>query len=247
MLLDRFSGRKRASQGSPPAQFPVITFCGVFMNNSLLSDLIRKERKANRKETVLYGSCINDSDYNVSKRVNGVDVLCPAYKAWHSMVSRCYSKSVQASQPTYKDVIVCNDWLRFMEFRSWWIVNNVDGWHLDKDIIGFRNKEYSPDNCIYIPSWLNGFVLSCDSGVGSYAIGATFRKKINKFEARCRDSFSKNSIYLGYFDDEISAHLAWLEFKISVAESLKNKMDEIDSRIFNCVISIIKSKQKYKP
>jgi len=209
------------------------------MNNSLLSDLIRKERKANRKETVLYGSCINDSDYNVSKRVNGVDVLCPAYKAWHSMVSRCYSKSVQASQTTYKDVIVCNEWLRFMEFRSWWIVNNVDGWHLDKDIIGFRNKEYSPESCIYIPSWLNTFTIGCDSTRGEFPIGVDYHKKSNSFRSRCRNPANGSREEITGFKTPEDAHLAWRARKLELALELKPLMDEIDQRIYARVVEII--------
>lgn len=188
------------------------------------------------KRTPVYGVGINDSDYATQSVVDGVKVICPAYSAWKSMLYRVYSKASLDRNPCYKGVVVCDEWLRFMSFRKWWIEHHVGGWCLDKDIIGCGHT-YSPSDCIYIPNWINTITSDVASSRGDLMIGVSLSGK--KFRANCRHPFGDIPRHIGYFDNEIDAHLAWRRRKTEVINSLKSKMDEIDIRIHGRLIEII--------
>ena len=61
----------------------------------------------------------------------------PVYRAWHGMLFRCSTKN---TQETYNDCSVCEEWLRFSNFKRWFDENYIDGFQLDKDILVKGNK-----------------------------------------------------------------------------------------------------------
>ena len=153
------------------------------------------------------------------------------------MLQRCYSEEYHHRYPTYIGVKVCDEWLSFMAFRKWWVENQVDGWHMDKDVLS-DDRIYSPDTCIFVPAWLNTFTIDSWASRGEWPIGVCFDRRRRKFESRCRHPFGKNE-YLGHFSTPDEAHAAWLARKIEIANELKHLMDDIDARIFPRVIEII--------
>lgn len=195
------------------------------------------------KVRMVQGFGINDADYYVTSLLDGKRVLCKAYEAWSSMLKRCYSPKNIKVQPTYRGVIVCDEWRSFMSFRCWWIKNHVDGWSLDKDILS-DSRVYSPDTCIYVPQWLNTFTIDCLSSRGAYPVGACKRKHLDRFMSSCRNPETGNSEYLGDFSSAIDAHRAWINRKLEIAASLKGEMDCIDQRIYKRVVEIIKRKRE---
>ena len=186
-----------------------------------------------------YGFGINDANYVVRPDVNGRQVTCPAYRAWRDMIKRCYSAKLHAMFPTYVDVNVCKEWKSFMAFRAWWIDHHVDGYQLDKDLIG-DGKLYSPETCIYVPQWLNNFTIDSRASRGDFPIGVSYDKRSGKYVARCSNPFGKIE-RLGFFDCQDQAHMAWLSRKLEIAAELKPMMDEIDERIYQKVAEIIKN------
>lgn len=74
----------------------------------------------------------------------------PSYEAWRGMIRRCYDTAVHEKHPTYKDCTVCSEWHNYQNFASWFDLNNVDGYDLDKDIKIDGNKLYSPDTCLFV-------------------------------------------------------------------------------------------------
>lgn len=74
-----------------------------------------------------------------------------SYQTWKDMIIRCYGNRERG----YKDCKVCDEWLKFSNFKKWFDENYKEGYVLDKDIINFGNKEYSPNNCIFVPSAIN--------------------------------------------------------------------------------------------
>lgn len=163
------------------------------------------------------------------------------YIVWYNILQRCYSEYAPTNNPTYKDVTVCDEWLTFSNFYKWWKSNKVDGWHIDKDLLVAGNKIYSPDTCIYIPRELNNFANASEATRGlSKLIGANFHKRDSKFEGHVSDGSGKK-IYLGRFDDAISAHNAWYSKKLELAQDYKELCDSIHPDIFNGLISKIKS------
>lgn len=123
-----------------------------------------------------------------------------------------------------------------MCFRGWWLANHVDGWHLDKDILSDL-MVYSPSTCLFVPQWLNKFITS--GGANSGVIGASIHASSGKVRARCSDPMTGRVIFLGLYDNEESAHEAWIDKKLTMALECKNVMDGIDKRIHARVVEII--------
>ncbi len=72
------------------------------------------------------------------------------YVCWVSMIKRCYDKKTQEARPTYKGCTVCDEWLSFNSFYSFYLLNYKPGFHLDKDKRVKGNKVYSPETCEFI-------------------------------------------------------------------------------------------------
>tara|TARA_R110001632_G_scaffold166585_1_gene285028 strand:- start:1076 stop:1714 length:639 start_codon:yes stop_codon:yes gene_type:complete len=109
-------------------------------------DILRGKVKDRSKPTVYGVGFIGVGGYK--SIINGS--RSRSYNIWVSMIQRCYSKKCQATNPTYKDCSVCDDWLDFQVFAKWFDDNYVDGYHLDKDIKNKGNKIYSPENCLFV-------------------------------------------------------------------------------------------------
>ena len=179
----------------------------------------------------------NDADYAVNIRIGGKRGMCPAYRAWTSMLHRVYSSKFHERQPTYINTNVCEEWKSFMTFKMWWLDNHTVGYQLDKDIISDDNL-YSPETCIYIPSWLNKFTTNSGAARGELPVGVSYDKPSGKYAAQCSHPFGEYE-YLGYYSDAEQAHQAWRNRKLKIAAELKSKMDDIDVRIYPRIIEII--------
>lgn len=187
---------------------------------------------------LIYDFGVNDEKYVTCPKIDGVSVTCPAYSAWASVIERCHSKIFHEKQPSYIGTRVCDEWKSFTEFRSWWVDNCVDGFEIDKDIIG-DGTMHSPSCCIFVPRWINLFITDRSRNRGEFLIGVDYSKVVGKYRARCRNTLDGSYGHIGYFDDQYSAHLAWRERKLGLAAILKHKMDEVDERIFTRVVEII--------
>lgn len=186
----------------------------------------------------VHGFGVNDANYSTHKRVNGKRMMCKTYETWKDMIKRCYSKKSQQDCPTYIGVTVCDEWRSFMSFHKWWVENNVDGWWIDKDILT-DNRQYSPESCIYVPSWLNTFTIGRDSARGDNPIGASYDKERGLFKASCGNPVTGKVVTIGRFKTPEEAHLAWRARKLEYAAQMKNDMDAIDERIYPRVVEII--------
>lgn len=174
------------------------------------------------------GVATNDADYvtGVKERLpNGErkDVWrCPAYEAWENIITRSHSFKFKQSNPTYKDVTVCPEWLLFSNFRDWWVENNVREWQLDKDILQKGNLVYCPDSCIYVPDYINLLLMDCAAARGDYQLGVSEDR--GKFQSRVRRNGCRK--YLGYFNTPELAHAAWQIGKIEVIKEAIDKYTE---------------------
>jgi hypothetical protein len=83
-----------------------------------------------------------------------------AKKCWHRMVRRCYDDKFHESNTTYFDCEVCEEWLIFSNFASWFKEHYVEGWQLDKDILVDGNRIYSPRTCCFVPQEINSIFTS---------------------------------------------------------------------------------------
>lgn len=205
------------------------------MGTSKKNNSVARRRVVGKK--LVCGVGINEADYGVESIINGKRVMCPAYSSWRSMLRRCYGAKYHHGDPAHTGVKVCDEWLRFMVFRKWWVENQVDGWRIDKDILS-DDGIYSPDTCIFVPVWLSKFTANRGAARGEYPIGSWLCGGRGKFESRCQHPFGGRK-FLGHFSTPEEAHAAWLACKLEIANELKHLMDDIDARIFPRVIEII--------
>lgn len=148
----------------------------------------------------------------------------PAYAAWYSMMTRCYSEQYQKSASTYVGCAVCADWLKFSTFWAWFSENQwYDGSEsvcVDKDIMAKGNRIYHPDACVLVPRSLNNVFTKNQAVRGAYPIGVIFCDKRGCFIAR----LSKNgkTYYLGSFETQQEAFNA---YRMAKEEYIRNLAD----------------------
>ena len=174
-------------------------------------------RKLRTKNKLIHGAGINDADYEVYPKINGKQVMCPYYRTWKAMVMRCYYDKSLERRPTYRGCSVCPEWIYFMKFRAWMMVQDWQGKALDKDLLIEGNKVYSPTTCVFVDQTTNNFTNDHGRAGGDCPLGVYFYKHNGKFMARCGNPFSKKQEYLGLFTCEHEAHLAWKKRKHELA------------------------------
>jgi len=118
---------------------------------------------------------------------------------WENMSMRAVGR-LHPTQVTYRDIFICKEWLDFQNFAEWVVLQpNWDkkGWELDKDILSFGYKLYSPETCVFVPKSLNNFLNDTSSR----------RTGVHKGVRRSGSGFEVSIIYDGilerkYFADE---------------------------------------------
>ena len=185
-----------------------------------------------KPKKLVCGVGINDADYVTQKfeffgRVNGKQKqkqkkvwVCPYYRAWGSMLERCYSAKYQERHSTYIGCTVSDEWLTFSVFKAWMETQNWEDKQLDKDLLLEGNKIYSPETCVFVTQMVNKFTTDSGAARGDCLIGLHWNKEKSRFQARCRNPFTKKREHLGYFTCEQQAHEAWLKRKLELAHEL---------------------------
>lgn len=174
------------------------------------------------------GVGVNDFPGHTSYKdpVSGKLRIRPAYAAWNAMLHRAYSAKTHARCPTYIGCSVHSDWLRFSVFKAWFDINSVVGWALDKDLASPGNKVYGPENCRYVPPYLNLIVTDSAATRGEWPLGVTRLARGVKYQSSCRAD--GRQVRLGSFDCPLSAHRAWQEKKAEVVdEALRRYIKEL--------------------
>lgn len=93
------------------------------------------------------GIGINDADYDVSKDGR---ITCQYYKEWSQLLYRLDKFGST----------VCDEWRRFSTFKTWMKQQDWEGKSLDKDLLGRKQRHYSPENCVFISHKLNTLIAS---------------------------------------------------------------------------------------
>lgn len=198
-----------------------------------------------KNKKLVQGVGVNDADYVVQKmeEVGCIDGkrkrkfvwICPYYKVWKNMIDRCYSLKIQEKSPTYKGCTVSEDWLTFSNFKGWMMAQDWKDKQLDKDLIIEGNKTYSADACVFVTQMVNLFTLYRGNDRGEWLVGVSWHKGEGKFQAHCRNPFTKKQEYLGLFNCEHEAHEAWLKRKLELARELA--AIQTDQRVAKALIS----------
>lgn len=156
-------------------------------------------------KTIIYGVATYEKDK--------INKGCPYFSRWRDMISRAYDTNLHQRFPTYKDVSVCKDWLEFEKFKMWMETKEFKELYLDKDIIKIGNKEYSPDLCWFVPSYINNLILTRDKSRGLYSLGVS-KTNLNGYEyfvSKTHDSKGKTKY--AYRKSEIESHRVWQLWK----------------------------------
>lgn len=147
-------------------------------------------------------------------------------KLWISINERCkLGGSFQKKRPTYIGCTNC--FSDFQEFAEWcqhqygYINKEENGnyWAIDKDLIEYGNKIYSPEKCLFVPTRINTLLIASNASMYEYPLGVTWDKQRKKFRANCSNGSGKSQ-YLGLFTDPQEAHHAWQKAKIQVMEDI---------------------------
>ena len=196
------------------------------------------------KNKLVYGVGINDADYKLyiveelpktnGKQKQKIIWECPFYSRWKHMLRRCFCNELKTKHPTYKDVTCCKEWLTFSNFKSWMEQQDWEGKALDKDLLVYKNKIYSPETCVFIEEPLNLFLTLRGRDRGKYPIGVSYRtdpKRVNPLKhpyiAHIKDrGYTK---HLGCFSTPEEAHKAWQKAKIKKAQDLA--VSQTDERV----------------
>ena len=146
----------------------------------------------------------------------------PAYSTWCNMLSRCYDKNY-IDPHLYENSTVHEDWHCFQTFAEWYYDEisycNFKGRRpVDKDILG-DGTLYSAQTCCIVPHVINSVIR--DANGGEYLPGI-IRSTNGLF--RVRPGYSCSDLR---FNDEKSAHMAFVEAKLERVRSLANEYKEI--------------------
>lgn len=174
---------------------------------------------------MIFGKATNDLRYDVH-----------SYTVWHSMIRRCYSEVYQKTKPTYVGCEVAEEWLIHSNFKSWFDLNYVDDWQLDKDLLG-NGKLYSKESCCFLPSEINGLF----TGKVLNSKGVTFNKRLGKHCAQIsvvEDGKRKSGhLCVGSFDHCVKVYKEAMQHKL---EKLLNKyQSNLNVEAYNALVGIV--------
>lgn len=159
-----------------------------------------------------------------------------AFARWKALLQRCYNDKFQKDHHTYIGCTVCEDWLRYSNFKLW--LTSQDDWEtleIDKDILDPKNKIYSPEKCILIASKVNSFVTDAAKNRGANPIGVCWNKRDEKFQGTINNPFTGRKNSVGYFECPDEAHKAWKSKKREFCFMFKES-GLIDDNILDCLL-----------
>lgn len=193
---------------------------------------LRKGRFRNPYQPTIYGvGFIGDGPYQskIGRK------SAPAYISWCKMLDRCYSQKYQSASPTYVGCYVNSDWHNFQNFADWYHQqpnSGTDGYHLDKDLIVFGNKEYGDRFCSFVPAEINLLKIH-ERSKNDLPVGVTRHWR----GYRARVSVDGKLIGLGTYP---TPELAFYAYKRAKEENIKRMADiykdVLDPRIYENLI-----------
>lgn len=163
------------------------------------------------------------------------------YGVWKNMIERCYSEKVHEKYPTYKNCFVSENFKHYEYFYDWYVAQigfNLNGYHLDKDILTKGNKEYSENTCVLVPQNINQFLTIRKSERGDLPLGVSYSKTRKLFHARLNNGDGK-LLHIGYFNTSDEAFNAYKIEKEKLAKEIAEKYKGlIDERVYLALINL---------
>ena len=107
---------------------------------------------------------------------------------------------------------MCDEWLRFSNFKRWFDKNYEEGYYLDKDILVNGNKVYSPETCCFVPHEINELIETRKNKTNKFYQCVEISKN-GKFRARIKRYGRRE--YLGTFNTPEEAFEAYKHGKVA--------------------------------
>ena len=190
--------------------------------------MMEADSRSIRRRRLVQGVGINDVGYKTSWRdIEGKVHRCPFYTRWCSILSRCFSTHFHKKNPTYKDATICQEWLYLSNFKLWMESQDWVGKDLDKDIITYDNKLYSPETCVFVDKSVNLLLSTKIKNKGDYKRGVSITKK-GKFLASCNNGVK--GVAIGYYDTEQEAYIAYVRYKSDLIIKVSREQEDIRVR-----------------
>lgn len=170
------------------------------------------------------------------------------YKAWISMLNRCFKKEYKNKYPTYIEVTCCNEWLIYENFYEWlhsqpnfdkWLKDDKR-WCLDKDIIIKGNTIYSPNTCCLVPENVNNLFIKPKRNKKTLPIGVGICG--NKYKARYNNPNTNKVEHLGVYSTPEEAFFAYKSAKENHIKQMAQKEYDEDNITIQCYNAMINYK-----
>ena len=155
--------------------------------------MLGRNQNGTFKRSLIYGVGIDDIDGSKERNFKGKRCSEKYYSVWKNMLKRCYFTGGEY----LGKVTVAEDWHTLSNFKTWFDENYVEGYSLDKDILG--GKIYSKQTCLFIPQWLNVFIKDVNIPCGSY-----YDKGRDRYQSYTK-AFNGGRINIGRFKTEREA------------------------------------------
>lgn len=160
------------------------------------------------------------------------------YKVWCNMLARCYDKQrINGRDKSYAQCVVCEGWLHYDNFESWYMNNKLNGCEsfIDKDLLSPNCKIYSPSTCVMLPREINNALQRTEKN----------KKDISRDLPRGVQRNSKGQIfamahhkYLGIYNNVETAFKAYKVAKEAHLRYLAYKYKAIISNIaYNALLN----------
>lgn len=198
----------------------------------LLSDVTDKRGS---KRGLIKGIGVNDAPYQTTYKVNGITYVCPYFSRWVWMFTRSYCPHWLKKHPTYIGCYVAPVWHSFMAFRSWMINQDWKGKQLDKDLLSFDSKRYSPDTCLFVTPQINS--LFCTGSFLPNELPMGVYKRNNKYEVGVSAGGSKRT-WVGKYNTIYEAIDAYADAKATIAQNLAK--EEKDPKVKQAILNYSK-------
>jgi len=156
------------------------------------------------------------------------------YDYWRAMIERVY-RTGHYARKWYSDVLVCDEWHNYQNFAQWCTDNfykvKDSKMNLDKDIIVKHNKIYSPQTCVFVPSFINTLFIRAENARGDLPIGVYWHDRDQGYRAQCSyinvETGKRKNKWLGNHENSIDAFNAYKTFKEAHIKYLANYYKEV--------------------
>ncbi len=158
------------------------------------------------------------------KTIGAIQFRTKSYELWKGMMYRCNGNSLKHKRTSvYIGCKASSEFQDFQKFTDWHVRQIgylINGYAIDKDILGGKVKIYSSETCALIPSQLNAFFTVKKER--ALPAGVKFNSKSGKFKVEMK--IANKPVYIGSFMSVDDARLAYEKAKSNEAKRWADRL-----------------------